>query len=224
MQNLLTFLPFLVCPLAMGIMMWLMMRGNQTGTVSRPAGTAPESTAGSPPPGMGGDAVTTPLPSRTAENAITPGGGRDLFHTVRLPTTMRLGALCFNPKVLVGLAFVGLGLWVAAPQLVGAALPILLVAACPLSMLFMMQGMRGGQRATSGATVEPVGAGRRPGEQLADLQAQLARTQAEQAAITRAIAQVEAETMHRAASAPSVPDSVGVAPARSPEERVHAHV
>jgi hypothetical protein len=56
--------------------------------------------------------------------------------------------LCLNWKVVAGLAVAGLGIWVAAPNLVWAAVPILVVLACPLSMLFMMRGMGGGQCAT----------------------------------------------------------------------------
>jgi Protein of unknown function (DUF2933) len=52
--------------------------------------------------------------------------------------------MCLNPKVLAGLAAVGVGIYLVAPDLVLAALPILLLAACPLSMLLMMWAMRGG--------------------------------------------------------------------------------
>jgi hypothetical protein len=56
--------------------------------------------------------------------------------------------LCLNWNVVAGLAVLGLGIWVVAPNLVWAALPVLVVLACPLSMLFMMRGMGGSQRAT----------------------------------------------------------------------------
>jgi len=52
-----------------------------------------------------------------------------------------LHSCCLNGKVIVGLAVVGLGVWVAAPTLVGAAVPLLLTAICPLSMLAMAVGM-----------------------------------------------------------------------------------
>lgn len=55
---------------------------------------------------------------------------------------MRIGRMCLNWKVLVGLGLVGVGIWVVAPNLFLAALPILLLAACPLSMLAMMWGMK----------------------------------------------------------------------------------
>lgn len=77
----------------------------------------------------------------------------------------RLLRMCFDWRVLGGLAIVGLGLWLYAPQLLGAALPILVVLICPLSMVLMAWMMRGsmgnaavghgstrGARAAAGAT------------------------------------------------------------------------
>ena len=55
---------------------------------------------------------------------------------------MRLLRACFDPRVLVGLAAVGVAIAVLAPGLVGAAFPLLLVAACPVSMVVMMLAMR----------------------------------------------------------------------------------
>lgn len=59
--------------------------------------------------------------------------------------------MCLNWKVIGGLAAVGVGIWVFAPNLVAAATPLLFALACPLSMLLMMRGMSGGNqnRATS---------------------------------------------------------------------------
>lgn len=52
--------------------------------------------------------------------------------------------MCLNRKVLIGAAVVGVGVgvWAFAPQAFGAALPLLVLAICPLSMLLMMKGMR----------------------------------------------------------------------------------
>ncbi len=55
---------------------------------------------------------------------------------------------CMNKKVLAGLAAAALGVLVFAPNLIGAALPLLLIAACPLSMVFMMRAMGGGQKSS----------------------------------------------------------------------------
>lgn len=49
---------------------------------------------------------------------------------------------CLNPKVLIGLALVAVALFVFAPKFALASLPLLLIAACPLSMIVMM-GMMG---------------------------------------------------------------------------------
>lgn len=54
----------------------------------------------------------------------------------------RVLKLCLNRKVLAGLAVAGLGIGLFAPGLFGRALPILLLAACPISMLVMMVTMR----------------------------------------------------------------------------------
>lgn len=48
---------------------------------------------------------------------------------------------CLNWKVIVGLGLVALGIGLLVPSLLGRVLPLLLVAACPLSMLVMMWGM-----------------------------------------------------------------------------------
>jgi hypothetical protein len=56
--------------------------------------------------------------------------------------------MCLNWKVIGGLTVVGLGIWLAAPSLLVAALPVLLMAVCPLSMLLMMKAMDGGHRSS----------------------------------------------------------------------------
>ncbi len=50
--------------------------------------------------------------------------------------------MCLDWRVLVGLAAVEVGIYAVAPSAVVAALPILALAACPLSMLLMMKAMR----------------------------------------------------------------------------------
>lgn len=43
-----------------------------------------------------------------------------------------------NPKVLLGLAVIAVGIAILAPKLLATALPLLIIAACPLSMVAMM--------------------------------------------------------------------------------------
>lgn len=50
---------------------------------------------------------------------------------------------CLNPKVLIGLASLAVGILVFAPKLFVTVLPLLLLAACPLSMVLMMAMMGG---------------------------------------------------------------------------------
>lgn len=61
--------------------------------------------------------------------------------------------MCFNKRVLIGLGVVALAVFALAPNLLGAAAPLLLLAACPLSMVFMTRGMGGTNNANgSGAS------------------------------------------------------------------------
>lgn len=67
--------------------------------------------------------------------------------------------MCFNWKVVAGLAGVALVVYAVNPQLVLGALPLLLVAVCPLSMLFMggMMGGMGNQNNQQGQQTVPAG-------------------------------------------------------------------
>jgi hypothetical protein len=55
---------------------------------------------------------------------------------------MKMLKMCLNPKVLAGLAATGVAMYLIAPNLLATALPVLLLAACPLSMLIMMLTMK----------------------------------------------------------------------------------
>jgi hypothetical protein len=103
---------------------------------------------------------------------------------------MKMLKMCLNPKVLAGLAAVGVGIYLVAPDLVLAALPILLLVACPLSMLLMMWGMQHTQGQGKQTTQEPdVGLTRE--ERIAQLRAQLA-------ALTDQLGALEREEAHPA--------------------------
>ena len=54
--------------------------------------------------------------------------------------------MCFNWKVVAGLIAAGVAVFTFAPDLIGAALPVLILAVCPLSMVMMMRAMSGGSR------------------------------------------------------------------------------
>ncbi len=57
---------------------------------------------------------------------------------------MKLFGMCINWKVVAGLMVVAAGLFVlVSPGVARAALPYLLSAVCPLSMLLMMKSMGG---------------------------------------------------------------------------------
>lgn len=81
---------------------------------------------------------------------------------------------CLNLKVLAGLAVVGVGIWMLAPNLIARALPLLFLAACPLSMALMMYAMRGTQSGTPESS---------PADSPAALDAKLRDLQVEQAAL-----------------------------------------
>jgi hypothetical protein len=66
---------------------------------------------------------------------------------------------CLNKNVLIGLAAVALVLLVLKPSWLLTALPLLVLAACPLSMIFMMRHMSGpAGHGGSCDTGKPVGA------------------------------------------------------------------
>ena len=187
MEQVLATLPYLACPLGMGLMMWLMLRGGNAAATPTTATTS----------------VTAP---QTRNTVRAPAGDTC--------TTNRFG-LCLNWKVVGGLAAVGAVIWVAAPGVLTVAGPILLALACPLSMAFMMRGMRGthGIQEThavqreNGETsvVAPHGAGGAPGalapvtattgdEEAAELRAELALIQDRQAAVVHKLAALERQT------------------------------
>ena len=108
---------------------------------------------------------------------------------------MRIGRFCIDWKVVAGLAAVAVGILLVQPRLFISALPVLLVAACPLSMVLMMWGMR-----SMGQSAPPVVAAPRqqadqelsPNEQLARLRGQLSDLQSAQLAIAEQIRSIHA--------------------------------
>ena len=92
---------------------------------------------------------------------------------------------CADWRVVAILVTVGAGVAVFAPNLIAAAIPVLLVAVCPLSMLVMMRAM-GGQQSNASPRLD-LGAVDRP----AQLREQLAANRLEQQQLERELARVE---------------------------------
>jgi hypothetical protein len=114
MAALLPVLSALACPVMMGLMIWLMMRGHSDHSTEH------------------------------SSLAQTCDSGTPLSN--RPPSLLKKLHRCLDWKVVGGLAALGLAVWIIAPKLVWAALPVLVALACPLSMLLMMRGMGGRQR------------------------------------------------------------------------------
>jgi UPF0716 family protein affecting phage T7 exclusion len=84
---------------------------------------------------------------------------------------MKMLKMCLNPKVLAGLAVMGGGVYLFAPGLLAEAVPILLLAVCPLSMLLMMWSMQHTHGQGQQTPQEPDGGPTRE-ERIARLRAQ----------------------------------------------------
>jgi len=80
--------------------------------------------------------------------------------------------MCWNKNVIVGLVAVAVAVYFLAPGSIGAALPVLLLAACPLSMLLMMRAMAGDRSTATNAAGEAVDGS--TSEEVARLRAEVA--------------------------------------------------
>jgi hypothetical protein len=97
--------------------------------------------------------------------------------------------MCLNWKVMAALAAVGVGIFIFAPGLAVAALPFLVLAICPLSMVFMMGAMNNmGKGSQSGAACA-MGGNRKSQSR----EEELAQLEAQQRELASKIAQLEAE-------------------------------
>jgi hypothetical protein len=135
MQYILSLLPVLACPVGMGLVMWLIMR---MGKEQSPPAASPKE-------------VDSPIESSQAmHTSPAPLPAQQSFPLKAIWECMQM---CLNWKVLVGLAVIALGIAVAAPQFFFGALPILLVLACPISMLLMMGQMGKMQSNSRGESV-----------------------------------------------------------------------
>lgn len=144
MQYVLSLLPGLACPLGMGALMWLMMRGMKEQPPANVSEISPRQQDTRGPASL----ERTALPESPAQQP-------SLFKTIWDCVQM-----CLNWRVLVGLVVVAALIGVLAPNLFAAAIPVLVVLVCPLSMgimLLRMGKMRQGasRGAASCAVCEP---------------------------------------------------------------------
>lgn len=64
---------------------------------------------------------------------------------------MNILRACYDWRVMLALGALGVGIYLVAPGIVAAAVPLLILAACPLSMLLMMKAMGGQHDPPTGA-------------------------------------------------------------------------
>lgn len=100
---------------------------------------------------------------------------------------MNMLKACYDWRVLTALAAVGIGVFLWAPNLIGAALPLLLVAACPLSMMLMMKTMGGPEPSGQPAVAA------NPVDRAERLRAELAASRREQQRLVRELEDIEAD-------------------------------
>lgn len=124
MQYILSWLPFLACPIGMGGMIWLMMR---MGREQKPPEAAPKQEF---------EQVTIPQ----EESARFPEPALSQPPSL-LKTIWECVQMCLNWKVLVGIAVIAVLIGIAEPSLFLASIPVLLVLVCPISMVVMMLRM-----------------------------------------------------------------------------------
>ena len=75
---------------------------------------------------------------------LAPAHTPMLWQRLRAP----FAHICLDKRVVGSLAVVGVSAWLLAPHLVISLLPLLVLAACPLSMVLMPRGMARGQCAS----------------------------------------------------------------------------
>ncbi|WP_035699109.1 DUF2933 domain-containing protein [Glycomyces tenuis] len=93
---------------------------------------------------------------------------------------MRMMNMCLNKKVIIGLGAVAVGVLALKPAWFLTALPLLILAVCPLSMIFMMRSHAKMNDQCSTGTADSTEIDQR----VKTLQAELRQLKAEQAALT----------------------------------------
>lgn len=91
--------------------------------------------------------------------------------------------MCFNKKVITALVAAGAGVFLVAPSAFYAALPLLILAACPLSMIVMMRGMNGmsGKQCSPSSTEDGDAGSETEADEVTRLRAEVDQLRAERA-------------------------------------------
>ena len=186
MPYIVSLLPVLACPVGMGLIMWLMMRSHKEQPTRQDNQSPMRGT---------GEVDTGREWFPPAKDAGSVYGGSEPSSRSSILSML---FMCLNWKVVGGLAVIAIIIGIIAPKLLLGAIPLLIVAACPLSMLFMMRGMQRGQsqqvqQPSSYPEQENLSylEGLADEERIAALKAQLAHTEAQQQDLTRQIAELE---------------------------------
>jgi len=82
--------------------------------------------------------------------------------------------MCMNWRVLGALAVIGVAIALAVPGAGAVALPLLLAAACPLSMVLMMRGTRSAGRSCGAMGQKSSGDPSTREQRIAELESQVA--------------------------------------------------
>lgn len=106
---------------------------------------------------------------------------------------MNMLRACYDWRVITALAALGGGVVLFAPGLIGAALPLLIVAVCPLSMMLMMKTMGGHDQNASPAVAA------QPTDRADQLRTELAASRREQLRLARELEELEAPASAAAA-------------------------
>jgi hypothetical protein len=149
-------------------------------------------------------------------HSTTIAGRTRATYSGSVPRALGLVRCCLHPKVLIGIALVGVAILLLAPDLVSRAFPVLLALVCPLSMLLMLRSMgtMGGTQASGPgpmASPRPTAseAAVSPDARLALLRARLQVLEDQKRAVAAEIATLEAAAARAPSRAPGAGEEVG---------------
>ncbi len=136
------------------------------------------------------------VPSQGYTTLLVVAASQRQTHPARSP--VKFLRACYNPRVIVALVAVAVGVFLVAPGAIVVAAPFLFLAICPLSMLVMMRTMGGMEKMDRPQASEPAGApalapSAVPAEPAAALRMQLAAARAEQQRLADELARLEHE-------------------------------